>query len=299
MWDVSESTIKRWADNGMIKCRKTVGGHRKFDFDSVLEFENRSGLVVRAVQAERAAEIDGEIEELLARPDFAELARHYCKVAMAGKYHCAAELLIRAHVRGFSLAIISEEIIKPALYEVGEMWRAGKTRVFEEHVATRVTTQALAELHDIVEKQESQERLALVGCPDQEIHQLGSEVVRYLLEGEGWTVIYLGPFTPLFTFTDAVNILKPDLVCISATIVDDLERAARDYEQLRRAASKHKTRIAIGGQAFNDEQARARFRGAYYAPTVYDLLELVRQWAEIRNNKSRISAHAFVSAKQR
>jgi methanogenic corrinoid protein MtbC1 len=196
---------------------------------------------------------------------------------MAGKYHCVAELLIRSHLRGFSLAIISEEIIKPALFEVGEMWRSGKIRVFEEHMASRVTTQALAELHTIVEKKQSQGRLALVGCPDGEIHQLGSEVVRYLLEGEGWTVIYLGPFTPLFTFTDAVNILKPDLVCISATIVDDLERASRDYNQLRRAASKHHTRIVIGGQAFNDEQARARFRGAYHAPTVYDFLEFVRQ----------------------
>lgn len=275
MWDVSESTIKRWADNGMIKCRKTVGGHRKFDLDSVLQFENRSGLVARAVQATRAAEIDREIEELLAGPDFAELARRYRQVALAGKYHCVAELLIRAYLRGFSLAMICEEIIRPALNEVGDSWRAGKIKILDEHLATSTTIQALSELHGIVEKKKSQGRLALVGCPDGEIHQIASEVVRYLLEGEGWTVIYLGPLTPLFTFTDAINIIKPDLVCISATIVDDLERATRDYEQLRRAASKHQTKIIMGGQALNDEQARARFRGAYHASSVYDLLQIV------------------------
>jgi methanogenic corrinoid protein MtbC1 len=276
MWDVSESTIKRWADNGMIKCRKTVGGHRKFDLDSVLEFENRSGLVARAVQASRAAEIDSEIEELLAGPNFAELARRYRQVAVAGKYHCVAELLIRTYLRGFSLAMISEEIIRPALNEVGDLWHAGKIKVFDEHLATSVTTQALSELHAVVEKKPSRGRLALVGCPDGEIHQVGSEVVRYLLEAEGWTVIYLGPFTPLFTFTDAINIIKPALVCISATIVADLERVTRDYEQMRRAAAKHQTRIVIGGQAFEDELARARFRGAYHASTVYDLLEYVQ-----------------------
>jgi methanogenic corrinoid protein MtbC1 len=275
MWDVSESTIKRWADNGMIKCRKTVGGHRKFDLDSVLQFENRSGLVARAVQATRAAEIDREIEELLAGPDFAELARRYRQVALAGKYHCVAELLIRAYLRGFSLAMICEEIIRPALNEIGDSWRAGKIKILDEHMATSATIQALSELHGIVEKKKSQGRLALVGCPDGEIHQIGSEVVRYLLEGEGWTVIYLGPLTPLFTFTDAINIIKPDLVCISATIVDDLERATRDYEQLRRAASKHQTKIVMGGQALNDEQARARFRGAYHASSVYDLLHML------------------------
>jgi methanogenic corrinoid protein MtbC1 len=272
MWEVSESTIKRWSDSGMIKCRKTVGGHRKFDLDSVLEFENRSGLVARAALAERAAEIDGEIEELLGRPDFPELARRYRQAATAGKQHCVSELLMRAYLRGFSLAMISEEIIRPALKEVGDLWRAGVIRVFEEHLATTATTQALSELHNIVEKKHGQDRLALVGCPDGEIHQVAAEVIRYLLEGEGWTVIYLGPFTPLFTFTDAVNIIKPDLVCISATMADDLERNARDYEHLRRAASKHKTKIVIGGLALEDEQARARFRGAYYASTLYDLM---------------------------
>ncbi len=278
MWEVSESTIKRWSDSGMIKCRKTVGGHRKFDLDSVLEFENRSGLVARAALAERAAEIDGEIEELLARPDFPELARRYRQAATAGKHHCVSELLIRAYLRGFSFPIISEEIVTPALKEVGDLWRAGQIRVFEEHLATEATTQALSELHGIVEKKQSQDRLALVGCPDGEIHQVAAEVVRYLLESEGWTVIYLGPFTPLFTFTDAINIIKPDLVCISATIADDLERTTRDYEHLRRAASRHKTRIVIGGLALNDERARARFRGAFYASTFYDLMEFLREW---------------------
>ena len=278
MWEVSESTVKRWSDSGMIKCRKTVGGHRKFDLDSVLEFENRSGLVERAALAERTAEIDGEIEELLALPDFPELARRYRQAATAGKHHCVSELLKRAYLRGFSFPIISEEIITPALKEVGDLWRAGNIRVFEEHLATEATTQALSELHNIVEKKDSQDRLALVGCPDGEIHQVASEVVRYLLEGEGWTVIYLGPFTPLFTFTDAVNIIKPDLVCISATIADDLERTTRDYEHLRRAASKHKTRIVIGGLALNDEQARARFRGTYYASTFYDLMGFLQEW---------------------
>ena len=45
MWDVSESTIKRWADAGLLKCQKTVGGHRKFGLDEVSRFQNRSGLI--------------------------------------------------------------------------------------------------------------------------------------------------------------------------------------------------------------------------------------------------------------
>jgi len=34
----NESTIKRWADKGELKCFRTPGGHRKFTPDHVLEF---------------------------------------------------------------------------------------------------------------------------------------------------------------------------------------------------------------------------------------------------------------------
>jgi excisionase family DNA binding protein len=35
---VDESTVKRWADRGLIRCYRTPGGHRKFTSQQVLEF---------------------------------------------------------------------------------------------------------------------------------------------------------------------------------------------------------------------------------------------------------------------
>jgi MerR family transcriptional regulator, light-induced transcriptional regulator len=273
MWDVSESTVKRWTDAGALKCRKTVGGHRKFELKDILEFQNHCGLGIKGLAAEKdCAEVDSELEHLLAAPDFPELSERFKQAALAARNDCTSSLLDQYHRHGLSLEIIAEEIIRPAMQDIGEMWRAGKIGVIDEHLATMSAMQALADLHSKTEKKHNANRHALVGCSEGELHQLASLLVRDLLESHGWQVVYLGQHTPLFSFAEAIARTKPALVCISITMTDNLERAARDYEGLRRVASKHGAKIVIGGAALKDEKVRARFRGAVYAATLHDLL---------------------------
>ena len=35
---INISTLKRWTDNGTIKCKKTPGGHRKFTMQHIREY---------------------------------------------------------------------------------------------------------------------------------------------------------------------------------------------------------------------------------------------------------------------
>ncbi|HXG64252.1 MAG TPA: cobalamin-dependent protein [Blastocatellia bacterium] len=279
MWDVSESTIKRWADMGTLNCRKTVGGHRKFDLKDILEFASQSGLGAHGalVLEKEPARTYDEVDDLLARGDFAELSGRYRNAALGGQSEVTTELLARAYHHGLSLATIGDEIIKPAMHEIGEMWRSGKIRVFEEHLATFATLQSLLELHRSYVKKDCTGQSALVGCAEGESHEVASTLVRYLLEAEGWRVIHLGPHTPLFSFADAVNRFQPDMVCISVTLIANLERAAYDFEHLSRAASRHGTKIVMGGAALTDPEVRARFQGAFYAASLGDLRELLRQ----------------------
>jgi excisionase family DNA binding protein len=44
IFSVNESTIKRWADSGKLSCFRTVGNHRRFPLDMVMEFVSRYNL---------------------------------------------------------------------------------------------------------------------------------------------------------------------------------------------------------------------------------------------------------------
>ncbi len=281
MWDVSESTIKRWADAGMLKCRKTVGGHRKFDLEGVNEFQAKTGLFpckfsIENCQEHVAREI-ARIESLIAVSDFSTLKDTYRQAALGGRCDLTSTMLRLATQQGISFIDIIEKIIRPAMMEIGEMWRAGKVQVYEEHLATFATIQALSEPSATLSENSDPDQIAIVGCSESEIHQMASLIVGRVLEEAGWSVIDMGPHTPLFSFADAINRLKPGLVCISITMIDNLERAARDYDVLRRAASANNTKIILGGKALSDEGARTRFQGAAYATDLYELMEILQK----------------------
>ncbi len=276
MLDVSESTVKRWADAGLLRCRKTIGGHRKFEHRDVVEFQHHCGLAVKlAMSGSEAADMDGQLDELFAA-GFACVADYYRGLLLGGRFNCVSWLLSEAHMRGYPLATIADEIIAPAMRQIGELWRAGKISVLDEHTATFATIRALAQMRaSSPAKREGTGRVALVGCSEGELHELAAQIACDLLESYGWKVIYLGPHTPLFSFAEAIARFKADLVCISITMTDNIERAARDYERLRRDASKRGAKVVMGGAALCDEGVRARFRSALYSPTLDDFLKQI------------------------
>ena len=276
MWEVSESTVKRWADAGALPCRKTVGGHRKFELDDIVEFQSRCGLA-KSQAGGRHSESPCEFKHLLETADYPALAARFRPAALAGQFAFVAMLFSRSREYGISLATIAEEIILPAMREVGEMWRTGKISVLDEHLATLAIIEALAVLQSGAEKKTEAERLALVGCAEGELHQLAVMLVRDLLESNGWRVIYFSSPTPLFSFAEAVDRFKPQLVCISITMADNIERARRDYEELRRAADRHHTKVILGGAALTDDAVRARFPESIYAGSLQDLLDLIQK----------------------
>lgn len=278
MLGVSESTVKRWADAGLLKCRKTIGGHRKFHQDEIAEFQTQCSLALKAAKAEDlAARRDAELDELFAGPDFTALVSRYREASLARQFGCVSAMLKEAQLRGFTLAAIGDEIISPAMHEIGEMWRAGKISVIDEHTATFATVRALMQLRLRAEEKESLERVALVGCAEGEFHHLAALMVCNILESEQWKVIYLGGHTPLFSFAEAINKLNADMVCISITMTDNIERAARDYDGLRRAASKRNAKIVLGGAALKDTEVRGRFRGASYASSLQEFVSLINE----------------------
>jgi excisionase family DNA binding protein len=281
MWDVSESTVKRWADAGALRCRKTVGGHRKFEMDDIVEFQSRCGLAKSQAHGVNGhSESPCEFKHLLETADYPALAERFRQAALAGQFNFVAKLFNKSQEHGMSLATIGEEMIRPAMREVGELWRTGKISVLDEHLAMLATIEALAALQATVEQKAEAERLAIVGCAEGELHQLAAMLVRDLLEGEAWKVIYFGSPTPLFSFAEAVDRFKPQLACISITMADNIERARRDYEDLRRAAERQHTKIVLGGAALTDAAVRARFPESHYAGSLHDLLDLIKQSGE-------------------
>lgn len=284
MWAVSESSVKRWSDSGALACIRTPGGHRRFTLQALLDFQRAGGVLrcSRPLDAGRtgppAVETSSTpLEQALAAHDWAALQALYYEAAVAGDELAGVTLLERAYRSGIPVVVLKEQVLTPVLHLIGERWRRGELNIWEEHLASQVTLAATEHLHRQLPRAPSNGQLALCGCPEGDLHEIALHMVTEVLEVEGWRVLSLGPNTPLFSFADAVRRFAPQLVCISATIVHDLERLRRDYGDFYRTARQQGTRIVIGGAAFTDPQVREIFVHDYQASGLTDFLDYLRR----------------------
>ena len=253
---VSEATVKRWADDGLLHSNKTVGGHRRFSAHTIASLRREKGIGPALVpprprKKSRAADLSSSasFRELLLRGDEKE----------------AAAFLIHAYLEGQSPAALFDQTITEAMHEVGELWFKGTITVADEHLATHTVLSALPQLRSVVLPAEPTGLKAICCGIEGDLHELPVHLAEIILESEGWDVINLGANTPLFALRDMVSQQRPQLVCISARAVVDLDRTANEFDRLRKLTDRIGAQLTVGGEVFRDLNLRGRFPAALYA----------------------------------
>src|SRR5918994_1138158 len=175
---VSEASVKRWADGGLLPSEKTAGGHRRFRPVVVAMF---------------GALLDGS----------------------AGK---ASALLTDAHASGRGLAALFDEVLCPSMRRVGDLWHEGELTVAQEHVATRAALSALQALGGALAAAEPSAPLAVCCGAEEDFHELPVNCSELVLREGGWAVLNLGANTPFYALAEAVARRGPRLVAVAAPL---------------------------------------------------------------------------------
>jgi len=270
---VSEATVKRWADSGLLLPDKTVGGHRRFSIQSVARLRREQGIApVAQSPAKRVAKKIVSAE--LSSPD------NFSKVLLSDTEAEATAKLIDAYLKGHALATLFDTTITKAMHRVGDLWFNGTITIADEHLATRVVLSAVQKLRAIVVPGQETGLKALSCGIEGDLHELPIHLAEIIFESEGWAISNLGPNTPLFTLRDMVAQKKPDLVCISARSIVDLDRATTEYAQLRKIMEKVDGTMVLGGEAFRDSSLRQRFPAEFYAESFSGLSTFLKELAK-------------------
>lgn len=252
---VSEATVKRWADEGVLPSEKTVGGHRRFGIESIAQLRRERNL-------QGGTGPLTEVVQKKAKP--LPSADDFLRLMLAGDELEAGAALVDAYLAQHSLDLIFETTVTQAMHQVGELWLKGSVTVADEHLATRVVLTALQKLRGVMAPQEPNGLTAICCASEGNLHELAVHLVTVILESKGWNVIDLGANTPLFSLQEMVSRQRPQLVCISAQAIADLDRTVAEFAQLRRAANKIEAKIVLGGEAFRNPNMRVRFPADFF-----------------------------------
>ena len=269
---VSEATVKRWADDGLLLPKKTAGGHRRFSIQSIARMRREQGMAPAAQSPTKRARkkiVSGRLPS----------AKTFSEVLLSDNEAEATAQLIDSYLQNHALANLFDTTVTNAMHRVGDLWFNGAITIADEHLATRVMLTALQKLRGIVVPRQATGLKAVACGIEGDLHELPIHLAEIIFESEGWDISNLGPNTPLFTLRDMVAQKKPDLVCISARSIVDLDRATTEYAQLRKIIEKLNSTAVLGGEAFRDSNLRQRFPAEFYAESFGGLSTFVKELA--------------------
>ena len=270
---VSDATVKRWETGGQLRSERTSGGHRRFRAEEVARFQREQGLGLKICNGDESVTTAAPRRRINKNQSDSTLFHSL----VAGCEEEAANALIGAHLHGETLTAIFDNLICPAMRRVGELWYSGELSITQEHIATRVATNAVFKLRNVLPVPKMNGALAMCCAMENDFHELPTHLAQAILENEGWEVLNFGANTPLYSLADEVLQHAPELVCISATVIGDVERLSRDYKIFTEQIAKLKTRVIFGGRAFADEQIRRRFPADLYAQSFAEVINFTQE----------------------
>lgn len=241
---VSVSTVKRWVDEGVLPAHKTAGGHRKLLRAEVLALARQGGLP----RGDPAVESLAWPRDRQADPETTAAA--LLEALLRGQRAEVRSVIRRAYVSGLTVETLADRIIAPAMAQVGREWQAGQLDVWQEHRATQLCAAALYEWKDELEARAERNRLLAVGgAPEGDPYLLATLLAQLVLLDAGWEAVNLGPNTPLPSLAKAVGELRPQLLWLSVSYLEDGTDFVGRYEELYRIAEQQGVAVAVGGQA--------------------------------------------------
>jgi len=137
----------------------------------------------------------------------------------------AAESVLALARAGRTLEQVVDDVVLPAMRQLGFLWETGIVSVAEEHAATEICRYMLYRLFDSIEPAKPVGLKALASCVPGEEHEMGVEIVGEYLRLKGWEVFSVGRSTPLEDMLKALADFRPQVAFFSATLVANLPAA--------------------------------------------------------------------------
>lgn len=201
---VAPSTIKRWADQGILPFSRTAGGHRRFERFAIERLLREQPVSVSSGDA---------------------VAATWVRCLVDARRHEVDGRLLEARARLGSWWRVADELAA-ALAEMGDEWERGRLTVAEEHVASDALARALARVGDALPIRLDGPR-CLLACAGEDEHTLGLSLAELCLRELGWTPLWLGRRTPIGEVVRLASGAQVAMVALSASALLGDERALR------------------------------------------------------------------------
>jgi MerR family transcriptional regulator, light-induced transcriptional regulator len=267
---VSESSLKRWCDQGLLATSRTAGGHRKISVADVVRFAREHQFVLASPEDLGFPALPDDKTRGLS-----VAMRRLVDALLAGDELLGRQILLDLYMGQHTISEICDEVIAPAFYSIGEKWEHREAQVYQERRACEIIQHCLFEFRSLVQRGDDAP-LALGGTSEHDRYSLPSTMVEVVLHDCGFSAASMGNGIPLHSLVQSVLDRKPKLFWLSLSYLTDPAKFVNESSALWDACQKSGTVLVMGGRALSDS-LRSQVRAAVFCRSMGELEQAARQ----------------------
>ena len=179
-----------------------------------------------------------------------EILKELNQEVQNGEEEKVKELIQKAVDKGIPVLEILEKGLRSAMEEVGAKFEALEIFLPEMMAAADAMKAGVAILRPHLEEAGPQEEgrgTIYVGTVEGDIHDIGKNIVKIMLEGVGYEVVDLGFNVPTLNFVERVQQSPPNVLGMSALMTSTMVHMPRVIQFLEDRGLRDKLKIIVGG----------------------------------------------------
>ena len=177
------------------------------------------------------------------------------------------------------------EYCRQALEIVGQRFEAGDY-FLPELIMSGEMLKKISQIAKPFIKQESSQKTdgigkVVIGSVKGDIHDIGKDIVVFMLDINGLEVHDLGVDVPAEKFVEAIQKIQPAVVGMSALLTTAFESMKNTVNVIKDAGLRDQVKIMIGGGAV-DDKVREYTGADAYGPDAVAAVNLSKKWIEAK-----------------
>lgn len=191
-----------------------------------------------------------------------------------GKAKTVKELVQQAIDEGMSAKVILEEGLLSGMNVIGVKFKNNEVYVPDVLIAARAMNAGTALLKPLLASDGVEAKgKVVIGTVKGDLHDIGKNLVRMMMEGKGLEVIDLGVDVPPEKFIDSAKETGAQIIACSALLTTTMGEMQKVIDATQTAGIRDKVKIMIGGAPVTENYCK-QINADYYTPDAASAAEV-------------------------
>jgi excisionase family DNA binding protein len=244
---VSESSLRRWADEGRLEVTRTAGGHRRIATSEAVRFIRESGMSLANPEVLGLGDLDCLPAEADPGDDPGAADRLF-NALVEGEVCASRGMVMSWYLAGQSLPAICDGPLRSALTRIGELWKTDPKGVFIEHRAVDICLQTFRQLRMNLIAPADDAPVAVGGSLEEDPYIVPNVMAATVLADLGFRDVNLGAHSPISALTAAIEECQPTLAWLSVMAPTEPTELRQAIGRMSEALAPLGATLIVGGR---------------------------------------------------